>query len=222
MNIAFYFATRSQDPKSTLAYKSLSEINQGDIHYSSNNSQGLSVRYNEMIDKHIKDYDYIVFVHDDVQVDDFNIKNKLTKAHEQFDIVGLAGGLNPVIQKPALWHLMCGGFQGNNLRGAVAHFANNDQIFMTNFGPTPCRVAILDGLFLSVNIKKAASTEWRFNENYSFHHYDIASCLDANQKKLKLGVFPIWVAHRSPGLLSINDKTFTDSQEKFIREYTNL
>ncbi|NBW58178.1 hypothetical protein EBR43_10460 [bacterium] len=227
MKIAFFFCTRSPHAEDTLAYKSLIKIKDNtlqkfDIHYSANNREGLSKSYNQkMLEKNIEKYDYIVFLHDDVYVDDYNICNKLIKAHESYDIVGLAGGINPQIKKPALWHLMCGGF-GPNLRGAVAHYANETQLFMTNFGPTPSRVTILDGLFISVSTDSVIKTGWKFNEDYSFHHYDIASSLDANEKKLKLGVFPIWVVHKSPGLLNINDNTFTQSQEKFIRKYANL
>jgi hypothetical protein len=78
---------------------------------------------------------------------------------------------------------------------------------------------ILDGLFLAVNLRTALKTGWRFNENYDFHHYDIASCLDANAKKLKLGTYPIYTTHMSPGLSSLEDKTFKQSQKQFITEY---
>jgi hypothetical protein len=64
-------------------------------------------------------------------------------------------------------------------------------------------------------------SNWKFNENYSFHHYDIASCIDANKKKLKLGVYPIWTIHKSPGLLDPASKTFLENQEKFIEEYSS-
>jgi len=192
-----------------------------DVVYEENNTEGLSKRYNDLIRTSKNLYEYIVFVHDDVFVDDLNVCQKLIHAHRDFDIVGLAGGINPVIQKPALWHLMCGGFGGGNLRGAVAHPAGPEAVAMTSFGSTPARVAILDGLFLSIKVSSIRSKKWQFNENYKFHHYDIASCIDANQKKLKLGVAPIWVVHNSPGLLNINDKMFTDSQETFMREYSN-
>jgi len=220
MRIAFYFATRGANAKTTAAYKSLSRIENIDIFYNTNNSKGLSSVYNSIIDTQSNNFDYIVFLHDDVFVDDLNICEKLIKAHSQFDIVGLAGGVNPVIKAPALWHLMCGGFGGGNLRGAVAHPTGPETIAMTSFGVTPSRVVILDGLFLSLKIKSIKSADWKFNENYTFHHYDIASSLDANAKKLKLGVAPIWVIHSSPGLMDINNKIFTDSQEKFIREYS--
>lgn len=225
MKIAFYFCTRSKEPKKTLAYRSLEDIknnsqNNFEILYSASNTAGLSINYNNIIAKYQDDFDYIIFLHDDVYVDDFNICNKLIKAHKQYDIVGLAGGINPVLQEPVLWHLMCGGFQSKNLRGAVAHYALENTIFMTSFGPTPSRVVILDGLFLSLKMESVKNSRFKFNENYTFHHYDIASCLDANSLKLKLGVYPIWVIHNSPGLLNPNDKLFLASEKKFINEYS--
>lgn len=223
MKTAFYFVTRDNDPKSTSAYRSLIKIVPEDnIFYTGSNTTGLSLMYNKAIQEHGKDFDNIVFIHDDVYVDDLDVCKKLERAHNDFDIVGLAGGVNPKVQKLALWHLMCGGFNSNNLRGAVAHPCNDKgQIFMTSFGPTPARVAILDGLFLSIDIRKINSVRWKFNENYTFHHYDIASCLDANAKSLKLGVAPIWVVHKSPGLLNTNDDTFVKSQDMFLKEYSN-
>lgn len=227
MKIAFYSATRYKI-EDTLFYKSISKIidrvktsHEVDILFTSNNSEGLSLRYNQQLYNKDNNYDYIVFVHDDVYIDDFNVVEKVIEAHTNYDIVGLAGGMNLRIIKPALWHLMCGGFGSGNLRGAVAHFTDNESIVMTTFGATPSRVAVLDGLFLSINVRKAKSVGWKFNENFTFHHYDIASSIDANTRKLKLGVHPIWVIHKSPGLLNINDSVFTQSQEKFISEYAN-
>lgn len=225
MKTAFYYATRASSINQCYAQKSLEKIlvrysNSFDIFYSANNTEGLSKNYNIILEKYKNDYECIVFLHDDVYVDDFNILEKLERAHKLFDIVGLAGGLNPVIKKPALWHLMCGGRDSTNLRGAVAHPCSKNEIMFTSFGPMPARVAILDGLFLSVNVKAAVEAGWKFNENYTFHHYDIASSIDANRKKLRLGVAPIWVLHSSPGLLNPNDETFLSSQDTFIKEYS--
>lgn len=221
MRVAFHSVTRG-DIKNTLYYKSIDNVkNEKFISFDQGNTEGLSKRYNNFLEKCIDKFEYIVFVHDDVYLDDARIVEKLDQAHKQYDIVGLAGGINPKIQKPALWHLMCGGFQSGNLRGAVAHYIDDEKLFVTNFGYTPSRVAILDGVFLSIKTESVKKSGWKFNENYTFHHYDIASSLDANKLKLKLGVYPIWVTHKSPGLLDPNSKLFLDSQEKFIREYSN-
>lgn len=112
---------------------------------------------------------------------------------------------------------MCG---RENLRGAAGHFLpDNNAIHITAFGPSPARVALLDGLLLAVNSKKVAAAGWKFNENYNFHLYDIASCIDANKKKLKCGVLPIHVIHQSPGLRDYNDPTFQKNQNQFLKEY---
>lgn len=225
MSFCFYFCTKSSTPKQTLTYQSLLRIRnivtqEFDISFAEKNSTGLSKNYNNFLLENKSKYDYIIFLHDDIIVDDARIFLKLTEYHKKYDIVGLAGGINAAIKAPALWHLMCGGFGSGNLRGAVAHTLPGDKIAMTSFGPTPDRVVVLDGLFLSVNTNTVG--DWKFNENYDFHHYDIASSIDANRKKLKLGVVPIWVIHSSPGLRDINDTSFNASQEKFLKEYSSI
>lgn len=184
------------------------------------NTEGMSVVYNRKIQQY-KDsgVEFIVCVHDDVYIDDLKLYEKLKLAKEKlgYDIVGLAGGLNPRLTNPALWHIMT---DRNQQRGEVAHPAgNNNQTMTTAFGPTPSRVAIADGLFLALHAPSVGKTDWKFNENYTFHHYDIASCIDANRAKLKIGVYPIHVIHSSPGLLSMHDEAWSKSNEKFLKEY---
>jgi len=226
-HIALVSCTKQQYKEETLLYKSIIELKNNDdpycafdyVHFFTNNTKGLSQRYNEFIKNNIDDYDIITFVHDDVYIDDGKIANKLESAHEKYDIVGVAGGLNLSIRQPALWHIMCGGF-GPNLRGFAGHYINNEQVSITNFGPTPCRTAVVDGVFFSVKTKSIKEKGWNFNENYTFHHYDIASCIDANKLKLKIGVWPILIYHMSPGLSDLNDTIFLQNQKKFIEEYS--
>ena len=186
------------------------------------NEQSLSVVYNKYIDeKYKKKHDIILFVHDDVYIDDLKLKGKLYGAIKQFDIIGLAGTLYPRIEAPVLWHRMA---DRKHWRGIVNHPHDGDVnvIQSTGFGPTPSRVAIIDGLFMAVNLKRALETGWKFNESFSFHHYDISSCLDANMKFLKIGVVPINVIHQSPGLTNYNSLEFQNSQNKFLELYKNI
>jgi hypothetical protein len=74
---------------------------------------------------------------------------------------------------------------------------------------------------MSISTRRVLDAGWKFNENYTFHHYDLSSCLDANKKKLRLGVIPILTYHNSPGLRDLNDKTFTENQAKFLQEYAS-
>ncbi len=210
-----------QDKGSLLVFKSLNLLkHEIDLITHFDNTRGLPEVYNEYIDvKYSKKYDYVLFIHDDVYVDDLKIRGKLYNAHKQFDIVGLAGCLNPVIKKPALWHLMS---DRSNWRGYVAHNNKDDftTINMTTFGPTPSRVVLIDGLFMSVNLKKALDADWKFDESFEFHHYDMASCLTANQKRMTIGVTPINVIHSSPGLSNYHDPKFQSSEKNFLEKYS--
>jgi protein O-GlcNAc transferase len=224
--IAIVSCTQHTDYKQTLLYKSLVNLEKSSnrmfldkLQFVTQNKAGLSEVYNKFLSK---DYTQILFIHDDMWIDDAGFLTKLEEGHKQYDIIGLAGGLNPVIKAPALWHIMCGGFHGNNLRGFAGHYLPDGiTTSITNFGPSPARVAIIDGAFMSVNVNKTKEVNWMFNENYTFHHYDISSCIDANKKKLKIGVIPILSYHNSPGLRDINDKTFVENQTKFLKEYAS-
>jgi hypothetical protein len=210
-----------QHKSNLLVYKSLNLLkHEIDLKIHFDNDTGLSEVYNQYITpKNAKKYDIALFLHDDVYVDDLKIRGKLYQAIQQYDIVGLAGCLSPRIKSPSLWHLMSG---YDNHRGYVAH-ANPDDITtvrMTSFGPSPSRVILIDGLFMAVSLKAAIRSEWRFNESFKFHHYDLSSCLDANSKGLKIGVSPINVIHASPGLRSLHDSNFKHSEKKFLEKYT--
>jgi len=186
------------------------------IHF--NNKEPLPRIYNQYITKEtLKKHDIVVFAHDDLYIDDLKLKGKLDLAANGLDIIGLAGCLNPRIKAPALWHLMS---DRKDWRGHVAHTIDEKGVIqMTTFGPTPSRVAIIDGLFMGINLKTVLDTGWKFNEEFSFHHYDISSCIDANKLKLKIGVIPINVIHDSPGLEDYKNNSYQDSEKKFLQLY---
>lgn len=227
--IAIVSCTQLADYKQTLLYKSLAKLDSNrdcsftekllnKLHFVTQNKTGLPEVYNEFLDK---SFTQVLFVHDDIWIDDAGFLSKLEEGHKKYDIIGVAGGLTPTLKAPALWHIMCGGFQGGNLRGFAGHYLSDNTTSITNFGPSPSRVAIIDGAFMSVNVTKTSKVDWKFNENYTFHHYDISSCIDANKKQLKIGVVPILTYHNSPGLRDINDKVFNENQAKFLKEYAS-
>jgi hypothetical protein len=183
------------------------------------NKSSLSIAYNKQLTaENLIAHDIVLFVHDDVYIDDIKLQGKLYTAVNdlQFDIVGLAGASSLKIAKPALWHKMS---TPESWSGAVSHPVAGKQLMVTSFGPWPKRCLVLDGLFLAVNLRRVLETGWKFNEKFNFHHYDISSCLDANDLKLKMGTYPIYVTHSSPGLRSLEDPSFVESQEIFLTNY---
>jgi hypothetical protein len=167
------------------------------------NSSGLPEVYNRYLNEKNKDK-IVLFVHDDLEIHDLQLVEKLNES--PWDITGLAGSSQFQIQDKNLWHI-CGPREG--FSGSVTHpFAMQDgnQIkvdplkrLSTLFGPWPQRCLTLDGLFMAVNVERALEVEFQFDERHKFHHYDISSCLLANEKKLKMGTFPIFVVHHGLG-----------------------
>ena len=224
-------ATKAKTAKGTRLVNSLNAItDQIKLKILTNNDIGLPKVYNKFFTKKIADkHDIVLFCHDDLYIDDLKLRGKLYKSMfvDKYDIVGLAGASTCTItrDKPTLWHLMS---DRKSWSGTVFHPAAPEgtlvgdelkTVMSTTYGPTPQRCLVLDGVFMAVNIHKARKAKWQFNENFDFHHYDIASSLDANEKQLKLGTCMIHAIHDSPGLSSLQDPEWQASQSKFLELY---
>jgi GT2 family glycosyltransferase len=177
------------------------------------NKKGLPFIYNSMLTEFNSDKN-LIFVHDDVLIDDLFLEEKLNVAFEKYDIVGLAGTKKCDMQKPPAWHLMS---DREHFVGEVAH-SKDKNTWTTCFGSTNSRALLLDGLFLAVNTKKLLEKDLKFDERFDFHHYDITFCLRANEKKIKLGVAPIKVTHFGLGD-SMNTPEWHNSSIKFKQFY---
>jgi hypothetical protein len=179
------------------------------------NKKGLPKLYNSFINETYKDK-RLIFVHDDVLIEDMFLEEKLDIAFEKFDIVGLAGSKKCDLSKPPAWHLMS---ERNDHVGEVGH-SHNKVSWTTCFGPTDSRALLLDGLFLAVRVDRLLETDTCFDENFNFHHYDITFCLNANKNKLKLGVSPIKVTHFGLGD-SMNTPEWHRSAQTFKKHYVD-
>ena len=178
------------------------------------NKEGLTSVYNNFLEKY-KDKDTIIFVHDDVFIDSVDFVNTVNDYlhNKNFAVVGLAGGSNIQKKKPFLWHLAT---KKETQSGIVFH-PHNGVNFPTIFGPTPKEVAVLDGLFLAVNVKKLQENNITFDENIKgFHQYDMKFSIDCKNAGLKLTTAPINVIHNSPGLSDIRNKDFLEAEDYIL------
>lgn len=184
-----------------------------------NNKESLPKVYNRYITPEYKDC-IVVFVHDDVTLNVLATAYELQKGLVDHDVIGLAGCTTATLKKPALWHLMG---DRKSLSGAVAHPIARDakEVFMTSFGPYPMRCLMMDGVFLAVKINSLLDANVRFDETNPTisHFYDLDFCLAANSKQLKLTTWPIYITHRSPGLMSIEDPEWKAGQEWFLKKW---
>jgi GT2 family glycosyltransferase len=166
-------------------------------------SRGLSEIYNLVLDGVDADTD-LIFVHDDVYLNDWYLVQRVTDALERFDVVGLAGSINPDLKQPS-WGLRfdadlqpMGWQPGLRRSGALNHF-DYAVPNVSVYGPAPAACALLDGVFLAIRTSVVRERGLRFDPRFKFHFYDLDFCRTATQKGLRVGTWPIAVTHDSGG-----------------------
>lgn len=163
-----------------------------------NNSRGLPEIYN----RHICEKNraaILLFVHDDVCLDDYWIVQRLNEACAQFDVIGVAGnarvhqnhvgwGLNLEPNETLSWDAP------NLLSGKVRH-GNK----VNSYGPSPKACRLLDGLFIAVATEPLLKHDVTFDPIFDFHFYDLDFSRQCAGVGLRVGTWPIAVTHASTG-----------------------
>lgn len=166
-----------------------------EFHIFKDNKRGLPECYNEIL----KDPEHIdktvLFVHDDVVLEDLFLYEKLINS--PYSITGLAGAKTfDKSQENLAWHLAS---DRSNFVGEVSHVHKDKGVWTTCFGPTNSRALMLDGLFISCKVKNLVERELFFDESFTYHFYDLSFCLRAHEKKVTCGVLPIRAVHSGLG-----------------------
>jgi hypothetical protein len=189
-----------------------------DFKIHTNNRKGLPELYNQYLTEEYRDY-IIIFAHDDVSITDSEWYSKLSKQFNAgYSVVGIAGSSSVAIRKPTLWHLM-NPDTGENHSGAVEHPYTENTRCITNFGPYPQRVILLDGLFIAVKVSDILDKGIKWDESFKFHHYDLDFSLQCHYAGLQLSTCGINIFHQSPGLRSLEDKGWNESQDIFWKKW---
>lgn len=164
------------------------------------NKIGLGEIYNRRIESSPRDS--LVFVHDDVWIDDFFLADHILQGLEQYDVIGVAGNRRRVTHQPAWPFIIV-----NNkliwddkihLSGIVAH---GDGPFgrISHYGDVPASCELLDGVFLATRKSTLNAKDVSFDPTFKFHFYDMDFCRTARQKGLRLGTWHIPITHKSGG-----------------------
>jgi len=163
----------------------------------SDNAQGLPVVYNAAIDR-TDGPDIVVFVHDDVWIEDIFLVERLIGALGNFDIVGVAGNTRRT-RGQAAWYLDPDAIRWDfpHLSGAIVGRKPFGGI--NRFGSVPLACQSLDGVFLATRRSTLRRARVRFDTRFDFHFYDLDFCRAAGRAGLSLGTWPIVLAHRSEG-----------------------
>ncbi len=192
------------------------------------NADGLPKVYNRAIEAEILDRsldnkvygeNWLVFAHDDLQLTDAFLDEKLAAAFRIFDVVGAAGSADfDIHRKPEVWH----NSPREKWSGAVEHptadskgALGNGEYNYVYFGTTPKRCAVLDGLFMAVDANRLGKL--RFDERFDFHFYDMSFSLDANAAGLRVGTANVHMTHMSHG--DYRNEGWTRNRDRFLEKY---
>lgn len=163
------------------------------------NGQGLPQIYNAGILAQ-SDSDLLVFVHDDVWIEDFYFSGRVAEGLQAFDVIGVAGNRRR-LPNQASWVYVNADLAVDdraNLSGAVAH---GEMPFgaISSFGAVPASCELLDGVFLAARRSVLANSGVLFDPQFDFHFYDMDFCRSARKQGLRLGTWPICLTHQSLG-----------------------
>ncbi|MDP3744221.1 MAG: tetratricopeptide repeat protein [Methylotenera sp.] len=163
------------------------------------NSRGLSEIFNECIDQADED-SILVFIHDDIWIDEANFADAIIQGLESFDVIGVAGNRRRIPNQSA-WAFIDHQFTWDcksNLSGRVA-YGKHAFGEVEDFGAVPAECELLDGAFLATKKHRLQQNNVRFDPQFDFHFYDVDFCRSARKAGLKLGTWLVSLTHQSPG-----------------------
>lgn len=166
------------------------------------NRAGLPLVYNAGLAQCAAE-DLVVFVHDDVRLDDYHLADRLAEALSKYDVVGVAGNRRRQAGQPGWGFVDVQGRwdEPQYLSGSVAH---GESGRVTRFGPAPADCELLDGLLLAARVDRLRAHGVVFDPRFSFHLYDLDFCRSARAAGLRLGTWPLAVTHQSGGNFDAN------------------
>lgn len=164
------------------------------------NRNGLPEVYNSRI-RATEAGDVLVFMHDDVWIDDYFLPERVLEGLAAYDVIGVAGNRRRVpgqtawafVDEKRTWDTRA------NLSGRVAH-GKNPFGKVADYGEAvPAECELLDGVFLAARRGRLAEKGVLFDPRFDFHFYDMDFCRTARQAGLRLGTWPICLTHQSGG-----------------------
>lgn len=181
------------------------------------NQRGLPDIYNDCVDENTGN-DIVVFIHDDVWIEDYYFADRIIDGLRSYDVIGVAGNRRRVPYQPA-WPFVDLSFnwdERSNLSGALGH-GENPCGAVSFFSHPPADCELLDGVLLASTKSKLKAKNVRFDPRFAFHFYDMDFCRTARRNSLRLGTWPIAMTHRSGG--AFNSPTWYENFYRYIAKW---
>ena len=183
------------------------------------NARGLPEVFNERIHAQ-SEHDVLVFIHDDIWIDDFFVVDHVLEALDEFHVVGVAGNKRRVPGQPTWAHTrITDKFEWDdlsNLSGGIAH-GEKAWGFVNRFGETPAECELVDGVFMAARRATLLEHGVLFDPVFRFHFYDLDFCRTARSRGLKVGTWPIALTHQSMG--GFGSEAWREGYGKYVAKW---
>ena len=162
------------------------------------NQTGLPELYNRAI-LSPEASDILLFVHDDVWLQDHFLVDTLDRGLRQFDVLGVAGNRRHTAGQVRWFPELTDTQALQCLSGQLGHGQRPFWGEMGWFGAVPAACELLDGVLLAARKATLRARQVQFDPQFRFHFYDLDFCRRARQQGLTLGTWPISITHQSLG-----------------------
>ena len=181
------------------------------------NRRGLSEVYNSALMAPDAN-DMLVFVHDDVWLEDLFLADRVAQGLRAYDVIGLAGNRRQSDQHVS-WSYIGTDLVWDDLAHLSGIIAHGPQPFgpVNCFGAVPADCELLGGVLLAVNRRTLLARAVAFDPQFDFHFYDVDFCRTARRQGLRLGTWPISVTHQSGG--AFGSAEWTARHERYVRKW---
>jgi hypothetical protein len=197
------------------------------LHVRCDNKDPLASAYNQAITPDRANA-IVIFAHDDIELHDWHLSERLDQALQRFDVIGVAGNRYDRAGQPgwAFPNRKGTWAPSSELLGCIGHDTlqhsgpGRKMRILSRYG-RPCGdAALLDGVFLAVRMQQLLQSGCRFDPALPFHYYDLDFCRQARLLDLKLGVWPIAITHMSGG--NYDDASWSDIGKHYHAKWNNL
>lgn len=181
------------------------------------NKQGLSSVYNAGLMK-AQSNDLMVFIHDDVWLDDHYFADRIIDGLETYDVLGVAGNKRRQPNQ-STWITVDESFTfdaDEYLAGSIG-IGKNPCGVIKRFGSSPETCELMDGVLLATKRDLLIKNSCYFDPRFDFHFYDLDFCRTARSKNLNLGTWPISLTHQGEGVFGT--PSWIEMYQRYIEKW---
>ena len=211
--------------KSLLGANLLRNKSRTRLHLFTENMRGLPEIYNEAIAQADDEVERVfVFLHDDVMFTDFFWEHSISEYSRLFDVFGVAGTRVRHANQPS-WYFKSYDQKNHDfvredfehLSGCIGHGTGFPPKVISQYGPAPREVKLLDGVLLCARASVLRCHKLKFDERFKFHFYDLDFCREAEVRGLRCGTVKLSLVHKSGG--NFGSEAWRSGYEKYIEKW---